>query len=516
MSEVPAITRSTLICSVRLVPVGGRAATDEPVDLRLAGGLVAEVGPSLAPGDAAEVHDGGGRWAIPGLWDQHVHMRQWALDALRLNLRGTAGPDDVARIVADHLAALPRDRATEVVTGFGHRSATWRRRPTVAELDAVSGDHPVVLISGDAHNGWLNSRALALLGVAPRDTPLDEIEWFEVLARLDTLPGSDARVEKGFRAVLTGAAAAGIVGVLDVEFGRGCRDWPARLARGLDTLRVRTATYPDHLDEVLAAGLRTGRPLPGGGDLLVMGPLKIILDGSLNTRTAYCDDPYADATGADAGQERSCGRLNYSRDELQALLGRARAHGLEVAVHAIGDAAVAVALDAIEATGAAGSVEHAQLMRWDDIARMARLGIRAGVHPAHLLDDRDVSEQCWPDRAERCYPLRALLDAGVTLAMGSDAPVAPLDPWLAMAAAVHRSGDERPPWHPEQSLTAAEALAASTDGQTTLAVGSRADVVLLDDDPLLAVGDSARVAAHLRRMRVAATFVGGRPTYSAL
>jgi predicted amidohydrolase YtcJ len=147
---------------------------------------------------------------------------------------------------------------------------------------------------------------------------------------------------------------------------------------------------------------------------------------------------------------------------------------------------------------------------------MARLGVRAGVHPAHLLDDRDVAERCWPDRTDRCFALRAMADAGVVLTMGSDAPVSPLDPWLAMAAAVHRSADERAPWHPEQSLTPGEALAASTDGQGTLAVGSRGDIVLLDDDPLEAGADPAEAAGRLRRMRVAATFVAGRPTYMAL
>jgi predicted amidohydrolase YtcJ len=100
--------------------------------------------------------------------------------------------------------------------------------------------------------------------------------------------------------------------------------------------------------------------------------------------------------------------------------------------------------------------------------------------------------------------------------MGSDAPVAALDPWLAMAAAVHRSGDEREPWNPAESLTAAEALAASTDGRGPLAAGSRGDVVLLDDDPLRAFEDSRATAAHLRGMRVAATLVGGRVTHLSI
>ena len=127
-----------------------------------------------------------------------------------------------------------------------------------------------------------------------------------------------------------------------------------------------------------------------------------------------------------------------------------------------------------------------------------------------------MTERCWPERAHRCFVYRSMLDAGVDLVFGSDAPVASLDPWLAMSAAVHRTADARAPWHPEQALTAAEALAASTDGQPTLRAGSRGDVVLLDHDPLAPYDDSAEVGAHLQEVVVAATFVAGRPTHLAL
>ncbi|HWD46748.1 MAG TPA: amidohydrolase [Actinomycetota bacterium] len=485
---------STLIRQARLVPVGSPVPTDEPVDLRIRDGVVREVAARLGATGDEEVVDAGGRWAIPGLWDQHVHMVQWAQTLVRLDLRGTSSPAEVTRIVGDHIAQLPAGRRGSVVSGFGHRSATWSQQPTVAELDAVSGDHPVVLVSGDGHSGWLNSRALALFGVPPRSGPLDENDWFPIFARLGDLPGAEDQTEAGYHRAVQDAAAKGIVGVVDMEFGPGWRDWPERFARGIDQLRTRPATYPDRLDEVLAAGLHSGQELSGGGGLLTMGPLKIVSDGSLNTRTAYCHQPYADAESLEFPR----GKQNYRPEELTGLVGRAHAGGLEAAVHAIGDAAVATALDAFQGVGASGSIEHAQLMAPQDITRMGRLGVRASVQPAHLLDDRDVTQQCWPDRADRCFPLRSLLQAGVTLAMGSDAPVAPLDPWLAMAAAVHRSADEREPWNPAQALTAAEALAASTDGQETLAASSRGDVVLLDDDPLGVVGDSAAVAEHLR------------------
>jgi predicted amidohydrolase YtcJ len=505
----PDLSGSLLVRGCRLVPLatGGSAG---PVDVRVSHGTITAVRPALRPRPGEAVLDAEGRWAMPGLWDAHVHLGQWSLARLRLDVGGTSGPDEVVSRVSRHVTAL--SDPTSVVLGYGHRSAGWSHEPTVAALDAVSGDHPVLLVSGDAHNGWLNSAALRLLGLAPRSGPLVEDEWFAVLPRLDALtPAAETRA--AYRAAVRAAAERGVVGVGDMEFEAGRQAWPDRVAAGVDLIRVRTATYPGGLDGVLAAGLRTGDPLPGGAGLVTMGPLKVIFDGSLNTATAWCCQTYpSPVPGRPAGR----GTLNLPPDELAALLARAARGGLRVAVHAIGDAAVGLALDAIAASGARGSVEHAQLVAHADLPRFAALGVVAGVQPAHLLDDRAVTMRLWEDRQDRCFPLRSLVHAGATLALGSDAPVAPLDPWLATAAAVHRGCGADEPWNPAESLTAGQALAASTDGRTTLEPGTPGDLVLLDDDPLADVGDSAATAAHLRSLHVAATVVAGRPTHLTL
>jgi predicted amidohydrolase YtcJ len=477
------------------------------VSLRVRDGHITHVASHLRPERGEQVYDGQGRWAIPGLWDAHVHMAQWATTLGRLDLAGATGPDDVLARVRSHLTTTPGPR---VIEGWGYRSATWSRQPTVAELDAVTGERPVVLISGDLHNGWLNSAALRALGVPHRDDALTEDDWFAAFRRLDELPGAAGQSVSGVVEAVRQASSKGVVGIVDMELAPNYSAWPALFEEGVTGLRVRGATYAEHLDEVIAAGLTTGAPLASGGGLLTMGPLKIISDGSLNTGTAFCCEPYA----ASPGRPPERGQSNVSQDELTALLKKAEAAGLEVAVHAIGDAAFIGALDAFEASGAGGSIEHAQLVASEDLARMARLGIRASVQPAHLLDDRDPTMQIWPDRAGRCFALAALSAAGVELAFGSDAPVSPLDPWLAMAAAVHRSADAREPWQPEQALTAAEALAASVDGQPTLGLGSRADIAILDRDPLSnECLSSAEVGRNLRETVVTATFVAGRQTH---
>jgi predicted amidohydrolase YtcJ len=482
--------------NVRVVELGRGRGWVGPVDVFIEQGTVREIGHGLDHPAGIEEYDAQGRWAIPGLWDTHVHLAQWTARRDRLDLAGTISPADALARVGDWLGSHPGP-----LVARGHRTGLWAEQPTVAALDAIAPEAPVVLIAGDAHHAWLNSRALAALGLPDREGVVAENEWYEAYTRIDTVLEPDVSPE-AYRRTLDQAAALGITGLVDLERGQTAADWESRDS----PVRVRVATYADGLDDVIAAGLRTGDPLPGSPGIITMGPLKIISDGSLNTRTAWCCEEYADGSGA--------GAPNQTTEELTALLDLAHMNGLEVATHAIGDLALREALTSYDVTGASGSIEHAQLVRRDALPAMARLGLRASVQPAHLLDDRDLTELCWPDRAERCFAFRWMVEAGVQLALGSDAPVSPLDPWLAIAAAVHRSADDRPPWHPEQALTVREALAASVDGQRSVHSGMRADLVLLDADPLAPADDTAEQAARLRAMPIALTLVGGEVVHS--
>ena len=468
-----------------------------PVDVRIRDGVIIEVGPDL--GAAGErVLDGRGGWLIPGLWDKHLHFGQLVRSSTWLDVAGLPGPEAVAARVA---VAQP---AAGPLIGFGYRSAGWARTGTVAELDAVTGDRVTVLISGDAHTGWLNSAALRAFGLAPRTGPLEEDDWFAIMGRLGCLPGSEPTpaAEAATAATL---ASRGLTGIVDFEFTDAHLDWPRRIAAGLETLRVRTAVYPHQLDDVLAAGLRTGDPLPGGAGLATMGPLKVISDGSMSTRTAWCCEPYL----GDGGH----GAPNLTAAELTALLRRSADGGLAVAVHAIGDRANAAALDAFATTGAWGSVEHAQLLRRADVPRFAALGLVASMQPAHLLDDRTTAETLWGDRTDRLFLAGSLLASGADVVLGSDAPVAPADPWLAIAAAVHRGDPGGSALNPAESLTPLQALRASVDGGRIIE-GAAADLVLLGDDPLT-VGPSAEQASRLRDMTTRLTLCAGRITSGA-
>jgi predicted amidohydrolase YtcJ len=458
------------------------------VDVRIEHGRVAAIAPYLDPDDA-EVVEAAGRQVIRGLWDEHVHVTQAALAASRLQLGRATSAAEAAALVRE---AASRSAEGVPLFGVGFRDGVWPDRPTRELLDAAAGERPVVLQSHDVHAVWLNSAAARRFGAESGESGLlREAPAFAVgaaVGRLGERQADEAVVEIGRR-----AARSGVVGLVDFEMAWNVESWQRRFAAGFDALRIEAAVYPEDLERAAHLGFRTGRPIDGGGDLLTVGPLKTLIDGALNTRTAYCVDAYPDGTR---------GLLTVPPDELRQLLTRAAEVGLIPAVHAIGDAAVTVALDAFAATGIQGRIEHAQLLAEADLPRFAELGVVASVQPAHLLDDREVAERHWPGRTGRTYPFRALLDAGATLAFGSDAPVAPLDPWLAIRAAVERTEDEQPAWHPEHRIAVEEALAASTRGPAEPRVGDLADLVLLDEP-----------VERMHAGAVAATLVAGRFTY---
>jgi len=511
------MTEPLLLTGAHLLD-GGRP---ELFDLLVREGVVHALAPSGildgAGGGTVERVDLDGRTVLPGLWDKHVHLTQWALVRRRLDLSGARSAAEAAALVRDRLADGVPEPGTALV-GYGFRDGLWPDTPTAALLDAAAGEVPVVLVSGDLHCAWLSTAGLRFVGVGSHATGvLRESEWLPLAAVVDRAP--DHLADTWVADAAAAAAARGVVGVVDLEITDNLTAWRRRFGGGFAALRVRAGVWTPWLDDVLADGLRTGDVLPGTGGLLEQGPFKVVTDGSLNTRTAYCHDPYPGLTGPEAR-----GILSVPPDELVPLMKRAHDGGLQCAIHAIGDHANALALDAFAATGARGSVEHAQLIDDTDLARFAELGVIASVQPEHAMDDRDIADRHWAGRTGRAFPYGALDDAGAVLALGSDAPVAALDPWVAIAAAVSRARDGRAAWHPEQRIGLRTALEASTDGRGLRPVaGGPADLVVLDADPP-AVGqgagaggeaDADAAAEALREMPVAGTLLAGRWTHQA-
>jgi predicted amidohydrolase YtcJ len=247
-----------------------------------------------------------------------------------------------------------------------------------------------------------------------------------------------------------------------------------------------------------------------------MGGIKLYLDGALGSRGASLKAPYADDHGAR-------GLPLLSPSQLRNLMSRAAMDNFQTAVHAIGDAANAEVLSAIEELSESYKgdrrwrIEHAQIVDPADIARLGQHGVIASMQPLHQTSDRLMAEaRLGPDRLAGAYAWRSVTKAGGRLAFGSDAPVEPADPWAGMAAAISRTDARGEPfggWFPQETVSREQALAGFTSGAAYAAFaegrfgrllpGERADFLLVDRDPLFASPDA------LRQTKVLQVWVGG-------
>jgi predicted amidohydrolase YtcJ len=325
----------------------------------------------------------------------------------------------------------------------------------------------------------------------------------------------EAQREADVRTAIENAHRLGVTCVHAMDVGRG--EWLAlrRLhERGELTLRVRAFLSARHLDEWTDGGLRTG----DGDEMLRVGGVKFFTDGALGSTTAWMFEPYE---GTD-----STGIALQSVEDLEHGVRRALEAGLAPAVHAIGDRANHEALGVFERTREVAPelprrIEHAQLLRADDVARFARLGVTASVQPIHATADMHMADRLWGGRCSGAYAYRSLLHVGVNLAFGSDSPVETIDPLAGIHAAVTRrdaKGEPGSGWHPEQRVGLDAAFGAYTlgcaravrdDGRFgRIAPGYAGDLVVLSHD-VFAFDDPMRILDA----RVETTVVGGRVVY---
>ena len=453
--------------------------------------------------------DLGGRCVVPGFTDAHVHFLEWALSLGRLDLSGTRSHAEVLAA-----AAGVADAADGWLIGAGWRSARWPGgdpEPHRGALDAACGGRPVLLWAHDHHTAWLSSAALALLpvGDAPvveRDGAgeptgvLRETAAWEAAAAIP--PPGERELDEALVLGLRAAHARGVTGIHDFQRDWGLAAWQRLHTDRRLSLRVWASLPAERIDEIIALGLRSGL----GDDWLRIGPVKAFADGTLGSRTASMLEPFADA---------GRGEALLSADELRELAARCADAGLELAVHAIGDAANRAVLDALETTRERWApqrlrprIEHAQLLHPDDLARFAALGVTASMQPSHAPSDRSLAEAVWGARCAAAYALGSLSASGAALCFGSDAPIEPLDPLAGVQAAVTRD------WPVSEALTVELALDGFWSGAAharqaerrlgRLLPGFAADLVVLERDPVTCPPD------EIAGIAVVATMSGGR------
>jgi predicted amidohydrolase YtcJ len=458
-----------------------------------------------------------GAFAVPGLVDAHAHLFNLGRLRMQADLVGTRSAEECIDIARSAAAALPEGAWLQ---GRGWDQNDWpvQAYPTKEMLDAAFGDRPVVLRRVDGHASWVNSAALRIVGYTSGE---DAPPGGEILVDPDTgeptgilvdaaddslrarMPSESAEeLDRILEVAQDAAARAGLTGIHDM--GLTMATYAAiRRAQARDALRLRIVGYLSGRQTLEAFGDGARQPDPSA--LVRVAGVKLYADGALGSRGAALLQDYSDRPG-------HRGLLVSTPEDLTADVEQAFERGFTVAIHAIGDRGNRVALDAIEQGYARAlarrpglpplrelraRIEHAQVLDPSDIPRFAALGVIPSMQPTHCTSDMPWAPQrLGPDRLAGAYAWRTLLDQGNLLPLGSDFPVESESPLLGLYAARTRQTPAGTPaggWAPEQRLTALESLlgftawAAKACGVETwgrLTPGSRADVTVLDVDPL--------------------------------
>jgi predicted amidohydrolase YtcJ len=495
--------------------------------------------------------DLGGRTIIPGLMDAHIHLSQYALGLQQVDCE-TATRAECLRRVAERVAHTPPG---EWILGHGWNQNEWSEGfGRAADLDAIAPANPVYLTAKSVHAAWVNTLAMQMAGISAStaDPPGGRIQrdeqgnptgiLFESAMQLvDEVipPCTPHQIAQAIREAQTQLWQFGVTGVHDFDSMDCFSALQLLRANGELGIRVLKGIPLEAMPHAIQLGLRSGF----GDDFLRIGAVKMFADGALGPRTAAMFQPYL-------GEPQNCGMLLMNAEEIFDHGRQAVTHGLSLAIHAIGDRAVHEVLDAFERLraleasqamqasigGQASSfsvdrrwkgfrhrIEHVQIIQPEDCQRMAELDLIASMQPIHATSDYAMADRYWGERAQNAYAWRLLMNHGVHLAFGSDAPVESPNPFWGLHAAVTRRRRDGTPgaqgWYPQHRLNVHEALQGFTRGVAyaagmedhlgMLSPGYLADLLVLSEDPL------ACPMEQLAELYPLATMVGGKWVYGA-
>lgn len=485
------------------------------------------------PADIDFAMDGEGQVMLPGMIDAHVHVMGIGFGELTLDLSDTNSLEEALAKIAQFAEDNP---GRPWILGRGWNQEKWGlgRFPTAAELDAVVSDRPVWLGRVDGHASWGNTLAIEGAGVTAatadpeggriiRDADGNPTGVFVDNAEMlvgSTVPAPrpedrDAALAMAQERLL----ANGITAVADM--GIGIEDWQTfRRAGDNGSLRVRIMAYADSVNSMELIG--GPGPTPWlYEDRLRLNGIKIYVDGALGSRGAILKEPYED-------EPSTRGLSLLTSAQLRNRMSRAALDNFQTAIHAIGDAANADVLNAIEELSETYTgdrrwrIEHAQIVDVEDLARFGEHGVIASMQPLHQTSDRTMAEaRLGEHRLGGAYAWRSVLNVGGRLAFGSDAPVEPADVFAGLAVAISRTDANGEPfggWRAQEAVSREQALNAFTadaayagfaDGRFgRLIPGERADFIFVDRDPLLAS------PSDIRETEVREVWVGGERVYA--
>jgi predicted amidohydrolase YtcJ len=509
-----------------LILTGGRVWTGDS-GRPWASAIAVAPGGILAVGDDDEIValaapgarrvDLANRFAMPGINDAHIHFIRGSLRLSHLDLNGARSLEEIQERLARFAKENPAVAGNPWVQGYGWQYTVMPggRLPTRQDLDAIVSDRPVFLAAYDGHTGWANGAALALAKV---DAKTVFTGWGEIVRDAGGEPTGVLKEQaqtlvsavvpkpshEEMRAALRrGIARAASLGITSIQNAHGIPEdvdlFREAEAAGELSLRVGVAQTlrppipPERIAAIRQLAARNGK------GLVQVKAVKIVADGVIEAHTAAMLEPYADEPGTK-------GLPGWTQDQLDETVARADQAGLQVYIHAIGDAGVRMSLDAYEKAQKANRrpdsrfrIEHLETIDLADVPRFAKLGVLASMMPIHADPDTIGvwKSAIGPERAGRAFAWRLMEKAGARLVFSSDWPsTLTLDPWRGVHCAVNRTTDDgRPPsgWLPEYAVSLESALRAYTSGAAyaefeegtkgTLAPGMAADLVVLNADP---------------------------------
>jgi predicted amidohydrolase YtcJ len=486
-------------------------------------------------GPQTEVIDAGGKLVLPGFNDAHLHFIQGGAQLDQVALTDASTPQEFAKRIAAQVSKTPKG---QWVLGGRWDETKWPdpQLPTSQQVDPVTGDTPIFVERYDGHQALANSAAMKLAGVSAKtpDIPGGVImrdgsgnptgifkDAAQELIYKAIPPMSHEQRLRAARRALEHAASLGLTSVqhMNPEFA-DVAVYSELAEKGELMTRIYAAPMETNWQDQAKVGIRHA----WGSKYLRLGAVKGYADGSLGSRTAYMFEPFADEPGNRGLLSDEMHPPSGMRDRLM----HADVAGLQIRVHAIGDRAISMMLDIFgDLEKERGyhdqrfAIEHAQHMAQKDFERFAKLHVIASMQPYHAIDDgRWAEKRLGHDRARYSYAWRSFLDHGVTLAFGTDWPVAPLDPMLGLYAAVTRAtldGKNPDGWIPEEKITLPEAVEAYTMGSAfaefqerekgSITPGKLADMVIISDNIFELKPET------IRNLKVDTTILGGKVVY---
>lgn len=497
-------------------------------------GKVEAVGKKLPLPAGATLVDLRGRVLLPSLTDAHAHIADIGEELSEVDLTAAKTPEEAASMTKDFATKHPTEGA---LVGNNWDQSSWPGQafPNRATLDALFPDRSVILYRVDGHSAWLNTFALHAFhiwekksdpegGKIVRDAKGEPTGVLidTAMKELSVLSGqtSDEETDEHIKVAVEEALSMGITSIHDAAATPRQVEAIRRLLKGgrlsFRFYEMVHTDDPQELPKILARGIEKDSE---NGRLTVRA-VKLFADGAMGSRGAAFEEPYSDDPG-------NRGLLQMSEEELERNMRAIDAKGFQIAVHAIGTLGNQVTIDAFEK--ALGSkirekrprLEHAQVLTLAQIRRIAKLGIIASMQPIHCTSDMKwIEKRIGRKRARYSYAWASVLNAGIPLAFGSDAPVDDLNPWHGMFAAIRRqTADFKPStgFNPQERISLPEAYRAYTEGAAfarfsekelgSLQKGKWADFIIVAKDPFKA---SPR---KLRDMQVEETYVGGEKAW---